>query len=271
MVAVNSAVDNILVVDGLSKSFGGVKAVNNLSFNVERGQICAIIGPNGSGKTTCINLITGVLKPTAGNVVFEGSNLTELNRANIAKVGITRTFQNLRLWATLSVKDHVMAARFCRTKAGFFSSTLRTKAAVAEDRANIAMTKELLDMVGLAGTENLLANSLPYGKRRLLEIARALATEPKLILMDEPAAGMSGKEIDRLIELIFKIRDRGVSVVVIEHRMKLVMKASDKIIVLNYGEKIAEGTANEIRCNELVIQAYLGTAYSSEVTESCKV
>jgi branched-chain amino acid transport system ATP-binding protein len=263
--------DNILVVDGLSKNFGGVRAVNNLSFEVKRGQICAIIGPNGSGKTTCINLITGVLKPTAGNVSFEGNNLMKQGRANIAKMGVTRTFQNLRLWSTLSVADHVMASRFCRTKAGFFASTLRLKSAMAEERANLEMTSRLLDDVGLGGTEALLATSLPYGKRRLLEIARALATEPKLLLMDEPAAGMSSREIDQLIELIFKIRDRGVSVVVIEHRMKLVMKASDKIVVLNYGEKIAEGTANEIRRNEMVIQAYLGTAYSNEVTEVCRV
>lgn len=263
--------DRILSVNGLSKSFGGVRAVDNLSFDVKKGQICAIIGPNGSGKTTCINLITGVLKPTAGSVEFEGKNLMGLTRAKIAQMGVTRTFQNLRLWSTLSVQDHVMASRYMRTKAGFFPSTLHFKSAVAEEKANRAMTSRILEEVGLGGMEERLATSLPYGKRRLLEIARALATEPKLMLMDEPAAGMSGKEIDQLIQLIFRIRDAGVSVIVIEHRMKLVMGASDNIIVLNYGEKIAEGTANQIRCNELVIQAYLGTAYSGEVSEVCRV
>ncbi len=266
-----NAKDSILVVNGLSKSFGGVKAVNDLSFDVKRGQIFAVIGPNGSGKTTCINLITGVLKPTAGSVRFEGQELTGTTRASIAKLGVTRTFQNLRLWSTLTVADHVMASRFCRTKANFFASTLKFKGAMEEERANIAMTGRILEEVGLGGTEERLATSLPYGKRRLLEIARALATEPKLLLMDEPAAGMSGKEIDKLIELIFKIRERGITVLVVEHRMKLVMGVSDNIIVLNYGEKIAEGTASEIRCNEMVIQAYLGTAYSSEVTEVCRV
>lgn len=266
-----NAKDSILVVNGLSKSFGGVKAVNDLSFDVKRGQIFAVIGPNGSGKTTCINLITGVLKPTAGSVSFEGQELTGTTRASIAKLGVTRTFQNLRLWSTLTVADHVMASRFCRTKANFFASTLKLKGAMEEERANIAITSRILEEVGLGGTEERLATSLPYGKRRLLEIARALATDPKLLLMDEPAAGMSGKEIDKLIELIFKIRERGITVLVVEHRMKLVMGVSDNIIVLNYGEKIAEGTASEIRCNEMVIQAYLGTAYSSEVTEVCRV
>jgi len=263
--------ESILAVQGLSKSFGGVKAVNDLYFEVKKGQIFAVIGPNGSGKTTCINLITGVLKPTAGTVIFEGKNIVGIKKADIAKLGVTRTFQNLRLWSTLTVADHVMASRYCRSKADFFSSMLRLKGAMREEKANIEMTDRILEEVGLEGVGDRLAISLPYGKRRLLEIARALATEPKLLLMDEPAAGMSSKEIDKLIELMFKIRDSGITVLVVEHRMKLVMGASDRIIVLNYGEKIAEGSSNDIRCNEMVIQAYLGTAYSSEVTEVCRV
>jgi branched-chain amino acid transport system ATP-binding protein len=257
----------VLEIEGLSKSFGGVKAVDNLSLSVDQGQICAIIGPNGSGKTTSINLITGVLKPTSGIVRFEGQDITGYQRANIAQLGVTRTFQNLRLWNSLPVIDHVLAARFCRTKSGLFPSVFRTRGSVREEKANLNLARELLALVGLSGLEDKLAPSLPYGKRRLLEIARALATEPRLLLLDEPAAGMSGGEINQLINLIFEIRRRGISVVVIEHRMQLVMKASDKIIVLNYGEKIAEGTADQIRRNEMVIQAYLGTAYSKDVNE----
>ena len=264
------AVDKVLEVVDLSKNFGGVKAVDGLSFSMKPGQICAIIGPNGSGKTTCINMITGVLKPTSGTVRFDGCDITSMPRAEVARLGVTRTFQNLRLWSTLPVLDHVLAARYCRTKSGFFPSVFRSKGAALEEKANIEFARELLDVVGLSGLDTVLAPSLPYGKRRLLEIARALATEPRLLLLDEPAAGMSSSEIDQLIDLIFKIRDRGISVVVIEHRMKLVMTASDKIVVLNYGQKIAEGTAEEIRCNEQVIQAYLGTAYSREVDEVCR-
>lgn len=264
------AVEKVLQVEGLSKNFGGVRAVDNLSFDVERGQICAIIGPNGSGKTTCINMITGVLEPTSGRVMFMDHDITPLSRPEISKLGITRTFQNLRLWNTLPVLDHVLASRCCRTEANFFSSVLGSKAAIEEERKNREFARELLNLVGLADMEDVLAPSLPYGQRRLLEIARALACEPVLLLLDEPAAGMSSAEIDDLIELIFKIRDRGISVVVIEHRMKLVMQASDKIVVLNYGQKIAEGTAEEIRCNEQVIEAYLGTAYSKEISEVCQ-
>ncbi|MCR4425597.1 MAG: ABC transporter ATP-binding protein, partial [Firmicutes bacterium] len=214
-----NAVAAVLQVSNLSRHFGGVRALDDLSFEVGQGQICAIIGPNGSGKTTCINVITGVYKPTAGSVRFMGEEIAGLSRARIARSGITRTFQNLRLFNTLSVLDHVMAGRYCRTRAGFFPSVVRTRAACAEERANIDKCRSLLDLVGLSGREDILAPSLPYGQRRLLEIARALATEPTLLLLDEPAAGMSGGEIDRLVQLIFKVRDMGITVVVIEHRM----------------------------------------------------
>lgn len=259
----------ILSVNNLSKHFGGVRAVDGLSFDVIKGQICAVIGPNGSGKTTFINTVTGVYRPTNGSVAFDGAEISSLSRYQIARLGVTRTFQNLRLFSTLSVLDHVMAGRYCRTRSGLFSSVFRTPDAMKEEKANVQKCRDLLDTVGLAGKEDIIAPSLPYGQRRLLEIARALATEPSLLLLDEPAAGMSSAEIDQLVHLIFRIRDSGITIVLIEHRMKLVMNAADNIVVLNYGRKIAEGTAKEIQCNEQVIQAYLGTAYHKEILMTC--
>lgn len=255
----------ILDVKHLCKSFGGVRAIDDLSFNVDRGQICAIIGPNGSGKTTTINLITGVYEPDSGEVRLNDAAISGLPRAKIAQHGVTRTFQNLRLFKTMTVLDHVMAGRYCKSKANFISYSLLTRKAREEDRANVEKSRELLAMVGLQGKESVLARSLPYGQRRQLEIARALATEPCLLLLDEPAAGMSAGEIEHLIDLIFRIRDQGITVVFIEHRMPVVMTAADKIIVLNYGKSIAQGNAEEIQANDQVIEAYLGTAYKREL------
>lgn len=255
----------LLEVTNLNKSFGGVRAIDNLSFSVEAGQICAIIGPNGSGKTTFINLITGVLEPVSGDIRLDGKSIRGLPRWKIARLGVTRTFQNLRLFNTLSVLDHVMAGRFVRSHASFASSVFLTKSARTENRENVDRCMELLALVGLDGKEHLAAKSLPYGQRRQLEIARALATEPRLILLDEPAAGMSSGEIKDLIKLIFKIRAQGITVVFIEHRMPVVMTAADNIVVLNYGQSIAQGSAEEIQSDARVIEAYLGTAYRREL------
>lgn len=255
----------MLEVSNLHKSFGGVKAIDDLSFSVDTGEICAIIGPNGSGKTTSINLITGVLEPDSGDIRLKGTSLKGMPRHKRARLGITRTFQNLRLFNTLSVLDHVMAGRFCQSEASFISCSLLTQAARAENDKNIAKSLELLELVGLKGKEHLAAASLPYGQRRQLEIARALATEPCLLLLDEPAAGMSSGEIHDLIDLIFRIRAMGITVVFIEHRMPVVMTAADKIVVLNYGRNIAQGNAEEIQANTQVIEAYLGSAYKREL------
>ncbi len=249
---------SLLEVRGLQKHFGGVKAVDGLDFNVEKGDICALIGPNGSGKTTSINLITRVYALTGGTVHLDGERIDRLSREKIVRRGLARTFQNLRLFETLTVLQHVMVARYFRQQSGIVKTILRLPSARREEELNRKKAMELLDMVGLADRAGHIASSLPYGRRRLLEIARAMATEPKLIFLDEPAAGMSEEEIDLLVKQIRMIRDMGTSVLVVEHRMRLIMNVAERIIVLNYGKKIAEGTAEEIQDNQEVITAYLG-------------
>lgn len=258
---------SLLEVKDIQKHFGGVRAVDGLSFSVDRGDICALIGPNGSGKTTSINLITKVYSLTGGQVYLDGERIDRLSREKIVRRGLVRTFQNLRLFETLNVLQHVMVARCFRQKSGFVKTILRTPSVREEERVNRRQAMDLLDMVGLAGYAGHMAASLPYGKRRLLEMARAMATEPKIIFLDEPAAGMSEEEIDALIALIRRIRDMGTAVLVVEHRMRLIMNVAERIIVLNYGKKIAEGTADEIQDNQEVITAYLGK-YHEKVERS---
>lgn len=249
---------NLLEVKDIKKHFGGVKAVDGLSFSVRHNDICALIGPNGSGKTTAINLITRVYALNGGEVHLDGKRIDNLSREKIVQHGLARTFQNLRLFETLTVLQHVMVARYSKQKANFITTITRWPSVRAEEEINKRKALELLDIVGLADKVGRLASSLPYGQRRLLEIARALATEPKLIFLDEPAAGMSEEEIDRLVDLIRFIRDMGTAVLVVEHRMRLIMNVAERIIVLNYGKKIAEGSADEIQDNQEVITAYLG-------------
>lgn len=250
--------EKLLEVREISKQFGGVRAVDNLSFQVNKNEICALIGPNGSGKTTSINLITRVYQLTSGQVFLDGKRVDQLNRSELVRRGLVRTFQNLRLFESLTVFQHVVLARAFRFRSGFFSTLLRFPSVRREEREHGHKALQLLEAVGLKDRADQMAVSLPYGQRRLLEIARALATEPKLIFLDEPAAGMSEEEIDRLVELIRRIRDMGTAVLVVEHRMRLIMNAAERIIVLNYGKKIAEGTGGEIQDNQEVIAAYLG-------------
>ena len=259
---------SLLEVRNISKHFGGVRAVDELSFAVEPGEIRALIGPNGSGKTTCINLITRVYQLTGGEIHFAGSRLNPLSRHQIVQRGLARTFQNLRLFETLSVLDHVLIGSYFHCQVDFFRTVLRTGVAKSEIRAMNEAAHELLTLVGLGDKAHLLARSLPYGQRRLMEIARALATRPKLLFLDEPAAGMSEEEIDRLIDLIRIIRDRGISILVVEHRMRLVMNVAERIVVLNYGKKIAEGTAEEIQDNPEVITAYLGKLHERVIRDA---
>lgn len=252
----------LLEVRSLTKKFGGLTAVDSLDFKVDSGQIKAIIGPNGAGKTTVFNLLTGIEKPASGTVQFEGKDIAGKKPHQIAALGISRTFQNTQVFANMTALENAMVARHLRTRTGLLSAMLGTPRSRRENSDSEERAIAFLKFMGLEDKANVLAEDLPQGERRLLEIARALATEPKLILMDEPAAGLNNSETRRLSESIFKIRDLGVTVLLVEHDMGLVMEVSDDVVVLNYGRKIAEGPPFLIRQDESVIQAYLGQEIS---------
>jgi len=256
--------ERILDVQRLSMNFGGLRALDSVDLDVRQGEIVALIGPNGAGKTTFFNCITGIYTPSDGDVVIQppgrGRNrINGLKPNRVTEQGLARTFQNIRLFPTMTALENVMVGRHCRTSAGVLGAVLRGRGTRAEERESVAKSYELLQKVGLAQYVNEQAKNLPYGAQRRLEIARALATEPFLLLLDEPAAGMNPHETEELDELIGRIRDReAVSILLIEHDMKLVMSISDRIFVMDYGRKIAEGTPEEIRYNPAVIKAYLG-------------
>jgi len=251
----------ILKVKEVTKAFGGLIAVNWVTFNVNRGEIVAVIGPNGSGKTTLFNLISGFLPPSRGEIWFEGRNLKGRAPHRIASSGIGRTFQLLQLFTNMTIIENVMVGRHLRSKAGMMEAAFRLPHTRVEERDIFETAMSKLEMVGLKEEAFNPPLSLPYGKQKLLEIARALATEPKLLLMDEPAGGISIQEIEALAQLIYQIRDSGLTVLLVEHRMELAMGIADRVIVLNFGEKIAEGTPAEIQTNEQVITAYLGEEF----------
>jgi branched-chain amino acid transport system ATP-binding protein len=248
----------LLELDGITKRFGGLVAVRDLAFSVEPGAIVAMIGPNGAGKSTVFNVITGIYRPDEGSMAFDGALLGRARTDTVAARGIARTFQNIRLFAFMSALDNVMTGRHARMRAQLWDSLLHTPLQRAEERKVREHGRELLRFVGLESQAENYARNLPYGSQRRLEIARALASDPKLLLLDEPAAGMNPREKDELVELIGQIRARGVTVFLIEHDMRLVMRVSERITVLDHGEKIAEGTPQEIRTDERVIEAYLG-------------
>ncbi|MBI5740858.1 MAG: ABC transporter ATP-binding protein [Nitrospirae bacterium] len=248
----------ILEVRALTKVFGGLKAVEEVSFRVKQGVVLSIIGPNGAGKTTLFNCLTGMLTPTKGKVLFEEKDITRSKAHEITAMGIARSFQNIRVFGSMSVLENAMIGQHCRSGKGLLAAVMGTRGFVKEEDDIKARALEYLEFTGIAGYAGTLAENLPYGDQKRLEIARALASEPKLLLLDEPAAGMNPQESLALMELIRKIREWGKTVVIIEHDMKVVMGISDRIVVLDHGVKIAEGTPDEIRNNPQVIEAYLG-------------
>ena len=250
---------DMLNVKGLSISFGGLKAVNNFAINIEKGQLYGLIGPNGAGKTTIFNLLTGVYKPDTGTILLDGQNLTGKSTTDINKAGIARTFQNIRLFSNLTVEDNVKIGLHNQEPYSTFEGIFRLPRYWRQERTAHERALELLSIFDMQDMANVQAGSLPYGAQRRLEIVRALATNPSLLLLDEPAAGMNPSETQELMENIVKIRDMfQIAVMLIEHDMKLVMGICEGICVLNFGKVIAKGTAEEIQANPAVIEAYLG-------------
>ncbi|PIC80730.1 ABC transporter ATP-binding protein [Sporosarcina sp. P18a] len=248
----------ILTVAGLSKSFGGVKAVNDLSFSVKKNHIHAIIGPNGAGKSTLFNLITGIIPPDKGEVRFSTTDITSLSSDQIAKYGVSRTFQNIRLFPDMTVSETVLIGTYLLTGAKLAPALLRTKAFREKEQAAKQRVEEILKFVGLWDVRDEYAAQLSYGNQRRVEIARALATQPQLLLLDEPTAGMNPKETKELMELFTAVNNEGITILIIAHDMNLVNTLSDHITVINFGEKLVEGTADVIQKHPAVIEAYMG-------------
>ena len=256
--------DPILNVKNLTMDFGGLRALDNVDLDILEGEIVALIGPNGAGKTTFFNCITGIYPPTDGEMTIKPSGKTKirlngLKPNKVTEAGMARTFQNIRLFPTMTVLENVMVGRHCRLKSGIAGAVFRPPSTIQEEKQVVEDSYHILEKIGLEQFVNEYAMNLPYGAQRRLEIARAMATEPFILLLDEPAAGMNPKETDALDELILKIRrEEGISILLIEHDMKLVMSLSDRIFVVDYGKRIAHGTPEEIKSNPAVITAYLG-------------
>ena len=255
---------SILEITDLTKHFGGVTAVSNVDISVQQGQIASLIGPNGAGKTTLFNCVTGLESPSEGNVKFQNQNIVGLRPDQIAEIGMARTFQNIRLFSQLTVLDNVKIGRHCRSKSRLWGSISRNQGQRQEESHITSHAFQQLSFVGLDGFRDQLAGNLSYGDQRRIEIARALAMGPELLLLDEPAAGMNPQETQQLIELIHAIREQGITILLIEHDMKMVMQISDWVTVIAQGEKISAGEPETVQNDERVIKAYLGESYDAQ-------
>jgi branched-chain amino acid transport system ATP-binding protein len=253
----------LLEVEGVIMRFGGLVAVNNVNMTVNAGEIVGLIGPNGAGKTTFFNCLTGLYKPTEGQVRLSGVELPPKPRA-VVQAGMARTFQNIRLFNNMTALENVMVGRYCRTSSGAFTSILRGPKFRREEAETRKRAQELLDFVGLGDSTDHLARNMPYGNQRRLEIARALATDPKVVLLDEPTAGMNPQETRQASDLIFRIRDTGLAVVVIEHDMRFIFNLCDRVLCLVRGETLVEGSPSEVQSDPRVIEAYIGTGTETD-------
>jgi branched-chain amino acid transport system ATP-binding protein len=255
---------SVLKADNISVKFGGLVAVDDVSFDIPTGGVVSLIGPNGAGKTTFFNVLTGLYKPTSGSVTFNDLDITAKPPHKIAQAGVARTFQNIRLFGLMTAEENVMVAMHSHLKSGIISTVLGTRKQRAEEKESKQTARELLEFVGIGSTADQFARNLSYGDQRRLEVARALALKPKVLLLDEPTAGMNPQESKTFVDFVYRVRDqKGVSILLIEHDMSVVMKVSERITVLDRGQKIAEGTPAEIKSNKRVIEAYLGKSAES--------
>jgi branched-chain amino acid transport system ATP-binding protein len=254
----------ILEIKQLRKTFGGLAAVDDVNFTVAEGQIKSIIGPNGAGKTTVFNIIAGAFPPTSGSVTFKGRSIAGFKSYAIARLGIARTFQNVKIFGNMTALENVMLGRHCRTRTGFAGACLRLPHAMKEEKKIHADSLKHLEFVGLADMAGTHASGMAFGQQKTLEIARALATDPAILLLDEPAAGLNTRETEEIAGLIQRIRDTGVTVLLVEHDMELVMNISDEVMVMDFGKKLAEGTPREVQNNPEVVRVYLGVDFEPD-------